>query len=72
MHFAVKGRGLAPEKLERAIAPSVEKYGSALAMIAKTATITHRAQEPETRFKTRNATLQSNRLDALGQKLTSN
>jgi len=34
MHFAVKGRGLAPEKLERAIAPSVEKYGSALAMIA--------------------------------------
>jgi len=29
MHFAVKGRGLAPEKLERAIAPSVEKYGSA-------------------------------------------
>jgi putative redox protein len=33
MHFVVKGRG--------AIALSVEKYCSASAMIAKTATITH-------------------------------
>jgi putative redox protein len=41
MHFVVKGRGLAPEKVERAIALSVEKYCSASAMIAKTATITH-------------------------------
>jgi putative redox protein len=41
MHFVVKGRGLAPEKIERAIALSVEKYCSASAMIAKTATITH-------------------------------
>jgi putative redox protein len=40
-HFVVKGRGLAAEKLERAIALSVEKYCSASAMIAKTATITH-------------------------------
>ena len=39
MHFVVKGRGLAPEKVERAIALSVEKYCSASAMIAKTATI---------------------------------
>jgi len=41
MHFAVKGWGLAAEKVERAIALSVEKYCSASAMIAKTATITH-------------------------------
>jgi putative redox protein len=41
MHFVVKGRGVAPEKVERAIALSVEKYCSASAMIAKTATITH-------------------------------
>jgi putative redox protein len=39
MYFVVKGRGLASEKVERAIALSVEKYCSA--MIAKTATITH-------------------------------
>jgi putative redox protein len=41
MHFVVKGRGLAPEKVERAIALSVEKYCSASAMLAKTAAITH-------------------------------
>lgn len=41
MHFVVKGRGVAVEKVERAIALSVEKYCSASAMIAKTATITH-------------------------------
>jgi putative redox protein len=41
MHFVVKGRGLAPEKIERAIKLSAEKYCSASAMIAKTATITH-------------------------------
>ena len=41
MHYVVKGRGLAPEKVERAIALSAEKYCSASAMIAKTATITH-------------------------------
>jgi len=39
MHFVVKGRGLAAEKVERAIALSVEKYCSASAMIAKTAAI---------------------------------
>jgi len=41
MHFVVKGQGLAAEKVDRAIALSVEKYCSASAMIAKTATITH-------------------------------
>jgi putative redox protein len=41
MHFVVKGRGLAPEKVERAIKLSAEKYCSASAMIAKTASITH-------------------------------
>ena len=41
MHYVVKGRALAPEKVERAIALSAEKYCSASAMIAKTAIITH-------------------------------
>ncbi|HEY7749369.1 MAG TPA: OsmC family protein [Aestuariivirgaceae bacterium] len=41
MHFVVKGRRLSREKVERAIQLSVEKYCSASAMIAKTATITH-------------------------------
>jgi putative redox protein len=41
MHFIVKGRRLAAEKVKRAIALSVEKYCSASAMIAKTATISH-------------------------------
>jgi putative redox protein len=41
MHFIVKGRGLSPQKVERAISLSVEKYCSASAMMAKTATVTH-------------------------------
>lgn len=41
MHFVVKGRGLSPAKVERAISLSIEKYCSASAMLAKTATITH-------------------------------
>jgi putative redox protein len=41
MHFMVKGRALAPEKVERAIRLSAEKYCSASAMLARTATITH-------------------------------
>jgi putative redox protein len=40
MHFVVKGRGLAREKVARAIQLSVEKYCSASAMIGKTAEIT--------------------------------
>ena len=41
MHFVVKGRALSRDKVERAIKLSAEKYCSASAMIAKTATITH-------------------------------
>lgn len=41
MHFVVKGRGLAENKVERAILLSAEKYCSASAMLAKTAEITH-------------------------------
>ena len=41
MHFIVKGRGLSVQKVERAISLSVEKYCSASAMMAKTATVTH-------------------------------
>lgn len=41
MHYVVTGRGLNPAKVERAVTLSVEKYCSASAMLAKTATITH-------------------------------
>jgi putative redox protein len=41
LHFVVKGRGLSQAKVERAIALSVEKYCSAVAMLQKTATVTH-------------------------------
>jgi putative redox protein len=41
MHFVVKGRNLAPGKVQRAINLSIEKYCSASAMLARTATITH-------------------------------
>ena len=41
LHFVVRGRGVDPRKVERAIALSIEKYCSASAMLAKTATITH-------------------------------
>jgi putative redox protein len=41
MHYKVTGRGLAPAKVERAITLSAEKYCSASAIMAKTATITH-------------------------------
>ena len=41
MRFVVRGRAVDPRKVERAIALSVEKYCSASAMLAKTATITH-------------------------------
>lgn len=40
MHFVVKGRGLDPVKVERAVQLSHEKYCSASAMLAKTAHIT--------------------------------
>jgi putative redox protein len=41
MHFIVSGRGLKPEKVERAVQLSADKYCSASVMMAKTATVTH-------------------------------
>ena len=41
MHFIVTGRALSHDKVQRAINLSIEKYCSASAMLAKTATITH-------------------------------
>lgn len=41
LHFTLGGPDLDPRKVERAIALSVEKYCSAIAMLEKTATITH-------------------------------
>lgn len=41
LHFILKGRDLDPDKIERAIKLSAEKYCSASAMLAKTAVITH-------------------------------
>jgi putative redox protein len=41
MHFVVRGRGPARAKVERAVQLSAEKYCSASAMLARTATITH-------------------------------
>ena len=41
LHFIVKGRQLAPEKVERAIRLSAEKYCSASIMLGKTAEVTH-------------------------------
>ena len=41
VHFTVRGQGLRRSVVERAIQLSAEKYCSALAMLARTATITH-------------------------------
>jgi putative redox protein len=41
MHFIVIGPGLNPDKVARAVALSIEKYCSASAMMAATATLTH-------------------------------
>ncbi|MGY3437233.1 MULTISPECIES: OsmC family protein [unclassified Marinovum] len=41
MHFIVTGRGIDPARVERAIALSVEKYCSASAVLAASATLTH-------------------------------
>ncbi|HEU4475474.1 MAG TPA: OsmC family protein [Methyloceanibacter sp.] len=48
MHYVVNGRGLSRDKVERAIKLSAEKYCSASAMLAKTATITHDFEVVET------------------------
>ena len=41
MHFAVSGKGLKPDAVERAVKLSAEKYCSASIMLGKTAEITH-------------------------------
>lgn len=41
MHFTVKGRGLKPEVVDRAIKLSAEKYCSASIILGKTARMTH-------------------------------
>lgn len=41
MHFIVRGRGLKPEMVKRAIDLSAQKYCSASIMLGKTAQITH-------------------------------
>lgn len=41
MHFVVRGRGLKPEAVERAVKLSAEKYCSASIMLGKTAEMTH-------------------------------
>lgn len=41
LHFVVTGRGLSPQKVERAVALSAEKYCSASIMMAKSAEVTH-------------------------------
>lgn len=51
VHFVVKGRDLEESKVKRATSLSVEKYCSALATLAKTATITHDFEIVETGAK---------------------
>ncbi|TIQ61299.1 MAG: osmotically inducible protein C, partial [Mesorhizobium sp.] len=51
MHFIVKGRALSHDKVKRAINLSIEKYCSASAMMAKTATLTHDFEVIETGAK---------------------
>lgn len=41
MHFTVKGMNIEPTRVDRAISLSAGKYCSAVAMLEKTATITH-------------------------------
>lgn len=41
MHFVVRGRGVKPGQVERAIRLSADKYCSASIMLGKTAEITH-------------------------------
>lgn len=41
MHYILTGRQLDPDRVSRAIQLSSEKYCSASAMLAKTATLTH-------------------------------
>jgi putative redox protein len=41
MHFVIKGRGIKPEVVEKAIKLSAEKYCSASIMLGATAVVTH-------------------------------
>ena len=41
LHYVISGRGLNPNKVERAVNLSAEKYCSASIMLGKTAQITH-------------------------------
>lgn len=41
MHFVVKGRGLKPDAVERAVRLSADKYCSASIMLGKTAVMNH-------------------------------
>lgn len=41
VHFVLKGTGLAPDQIQRAITLSAEKYCSASIMLGRTAEITH-------------------------------
>ena len=41
LHFIVKGRDVSEDRVKRAVELSVEKYCSAIAMLEKTATVTH-------------------------------
>lgn len=41
MHFVIRGRGLKPEAVERAVKLSAEKYCSASVMLGKTAAMHH-------------------------------
>jgi putative redox protein len=43
-HFTVRGRGLKPEVVERAVRLSHEKYCSASVMLGKTAELSHRIE----------------------------
>lgn len=51
MHFIVKGRALSHDKVKRAIDLSIDKYCSASAMMAKTATLTHDFEVVDTAVK---------------------
>jgi putative redox protein len=52
LHYVVRGRGVSPAKVERAIQLSAEKYCSVSAMLAKTAAITHDFEVIDTRAAT--------------------
>ncbi len=48
LHFVVKGRDIAPDRVKRAVELSVEKYCSATTMLEATAAVTHDFEIVET------------------------